>query len=1325
MRQGMAVLGLVLAGWCASAENLCIEPEWEKGFRKLSGGPTRTNATFNTSFVVPAGHERSRWVFEAERAAGNFIVSVNGARVGEAQAPIFSVPLANIRAGTNQVSFFCSRDYAQMKTLSPETNPFRELRLRNRNRNGRFENYHLGFNGAERIVELSSPGDVRRAWAETSVRRKCLTLHATVDAEKAFTGTLACAIVDADGRTVRTFAKDFTFAAGEQEVSVDHPWADPKLWDVGQGNLYTARVRLLAADGREIDALKPFRFGFRELWTEGRTVMMNGHPLHTRSELWWVPLNDMTVGFFNYLGRNAYYLQPHPNCWWNNWGGETASVSHTVFDFCDERGILTFYSAPQVSYNHELVDESLCPSYLKTTRQWVDIFRNHPSIIAWSVSMNAYNPKQSIVPNLLGRREKPYDRQDSGAARKQLSTRRAAALCKQADPTRLVYAHADGNLGDIGSGNCYPNWTPLQEVEEYPLAWYKDGDMPWFAVEYGVYSGSFYKDKSLLLTEYAAMYFGDQAYDRETEEQLEKTVELGVKAGHHGNNLINEVAKTSSLYWDLIRLTTEGTDKYWRAFGMFGWAHFFGSNYGQPEKWKLTEKTSPDTAPAWANPLVEMHRKNMQDLLVFIGGDEMFTDKTHAFYAGEEVRKNIVFVWDGAQTTNVTARWTLTDDRGAVVAKGSAKTEIGAGRVVQKPIRFAAPSVARRTAYTLTLDVPGIERSRLDDFTLEVFPRQKPSVAFGGKVHLFDPKGKSAWVKRLVPSVRSVTEKVRLSPGDVLIVGREALMENGLLPYAMDDVAKGARVLVLEQNPMVWESFGFRNVDMVSRLIFETPYSREVMDGLRSADLRYWRGSPNLLPEYRHARDVTQPPKGVNRHGVASTVFEIPNVVGFEPLFQCEFDLRYAPLLRYRTGSGCVYYSSLDFTDRVGVDPAATLLAGNVLKRLAQASTPADKMIASSPRAGDILVNDGRLDPGTDAFLKRGGLVLNIALDEADLKARGVKSERRKLWRVKLDGELAQTATRNMFRWRDALEVDCIREPGAACDGVWYRRGNECFLQVSSRLLEGRYKDDAVRARAVMPTILALDLLKGRVLTALGAAPEARVDRKLDSICTAQPYRPLRDWYAYGPFVSTNTTAAMRLSDVFPGEAQAISGDMNPNLTYRVDATWKGFAAGVLAEETRAKTFDFRQRVDANDEGWIDLSRAFGLKGRSAVCYLTHVWEEKTAGEATFSFAFPAKAEVYLNGEKVFTSAFAHDGKGAREMLLNTLPVRLRVKAGENALTVKLATLPEAVVPFAQRMAVTRNLPGVSLEEVLESVSNGDLYNEKGNLNYAYRYFYW
>lgn len=1333
----LVCLGLSVSSlW--GAENLVFNQlKWsQEGHKMEKNGDTNWLGaiTWRSTFFVPHGHEKNRWVLEDDRAGGNFAITVNGKKIGECTSPFIRFELGNVQPGNNTIECYIAREYAGLSIVNPNTCPYRDEMLKAKfNPRWAWGNHPMMLSGGARIVELASPGDIRLAWAETSFREKKITIQARVSSTKDHEGILSCVIRDPRGQQVLSFKETFAFKTGEQQVSFSSPWENPRLWDVGQPNLYFAEVKLLTKTNLEIDTLKPFRFGFREVWVEGRDVMLNGHPFHARMDM-FIPMDDKAKGLFKYLGRNTWYRQPHGNHWWGDWG-PTPQLDFKTLDYCDENGIIVFFPATSVQEKPGLNDPKLHPSYKKLLSDWIDIYRNRPSIIAWGISMNVYNPMSSIAPGEFGHRETAPRSAHDGRSSKRITINYATKFCKEIDPTRLAYGHADGAFGDIASANCYPNMTPLQEVEDYPTKWAQDGDMPWSAVEYGVFDGSFFKDETLYLTEYAAIYFGEKAYDGETLELLQRTIEFGHGCRWMGFNMIDHISKTTDLYWDFMRLFTSGTDKYWRAHGVLAWNHFFWGRYGQERigGWsKVKEPTKPDEAPEWATPQLEINRVNMQDLLGFIGGDTTYAEKTHAYYGGELFKKNAVVVWDGANPCPVMLRWSIATPDGKVLKDGQARIVAPAGKTTQIPIVWPIPKVQQRFELQLKLEVRNATHTMNDTFDFTVFPHSIPKLAIKGNVFFYDPQGKSSWVKTLLPNVRTFEEGMRLLPDDLLIVGREAFRTDQLLPYYMEDITDGARLLLLEQTPMVWEAYGFRMIDMVTRLVYPTPYSHPLMTGLQESDLRHWRGTPTLLPEYKHVRHVVQPPKGVNRHAVASTVFEIPNVYGFEPLFQCEFDLRYSPLLRFRTGDGAVYFSSFDFTDRVGVDPSATQLAANLLQLAMKPTQPAGRIVATKfdPKA-DILVNVGTLDPQTDAFLQKGGMVLNIALNDEALKARRIPFEKKSLYRVKLDGDLAKMATRNMARWRDKLEVNCITEKGAQSEGIWFRRGREVFLQVGSNLLEGRYDpnvhEQLIPYRTALLSVLGLDLLKSRVLTAFGAQADDVYLNRLNNICLNLPFETLNEWHVYGPFFCEPGLLNQFKKQSFPGEEQALRGDMNPNQVYHTSESHTNYNFKALAKESQNKPFDFRRKVVADEGAFINLTSLLNLEGKASFCYLTHLWKEDEDRDVIFSFSFPSRAEVYLNGEKVFSCLHSMScNQWTKPSPLNAISGRVRVKKGENALTIKLVTLPkEWKIEWPQRVAVTRMLNGISLETIVETNESCSFYNQKGNIGYAYRYHAW
>jgi len=49
--------------------------------------------------------------------------------------------------------------------------------------------------------------------------------------------------------------------------TLETPWPDPHLWDVGAPYLYLLHASAVGQDGSVLDTYPPVRFGFREIWT--------------------------------------------------------------------------------------------------------------------------------------------------------------------------------------------------------------------------------------------------------------------------------------------------------------------------------------------------------------------------------------------------------------------------------------------------------------------------------------------------------------------------------------------------------------------------------------------------------------------------------------------------------------------------------------------------------------------------------------------------------------------------------------------------------------------------------------------------------------------------------------------------------------------------------------------------------------------------------------------------------------------------------------------------------------------------------------------------
>jgi beta-galactosidase len=343
----------------------------------------------------------------------------------------------------------------------------------------------------------------------------------------------------------------------------------------------------------------------------------------------------------------------------------------------------------------------------------------------------------------------------------------------------------------------------------------------------------------------------------------------------------------------------------------------------------------------------------MQPLLAFIGGDqERFTEQEHAYYAGEEITKSAVLVWDGYEARSFSLTWTwMKGDE--VLAQEEKTLTLNPGETRMEPIALHVPmEVAGREDTVLKLAVrgePGGPVLQEDELALSLWPslEDKPAWKNQSRWAVYDPAGKSLpWMGSLgVNAVRvDGPESLQNVQADVLVMGRESL-GSGELPFTETDIVDGLWVLVLEQQPKAWKSLGLRMQDIVTRYVFPRDRESMVYAGLEDEDLINWRGSPDLLPPTSEGMEPwpnTRSPHWGNEGAVASVVLETPQRGAFTPLADAEFDLAYSPLLEWRHGKGGVLFSTFDFTGRVGVDPTATRLASNILKAL-DSAYPSDQ----------------------------------------------------------------------------------------------------------------------------------------------------------------------------------------------------------------------------------------------------------------------------------------------------------------------------------------------------------------------------------------------
>ncbi|MCU0772739.1 MAG: beta-galactosidase [Verrucomicrobia bacterium] len=898
------------------------------------------------------------------------------------------------------------------------------------------------------VFLLSRPrgAHVADVLVRTSTRRQELALDVELrDVSVAGAVSVTAQAVNSAGEVEAEFPGQIQLQSQPvQTVRLAWPWKNPRRWDLGQPNLYTLRLKF-TGPGLNDEFAQPF--GFREFWIEGRKFFLNGSEIRLRPTLMpheeWSSLGGNLAGMDGVIAglqKAGFNLAEH---WpWDHDRRGSVHFRELWAERADRAGFLLAGSAlSMVNYlsgpNWTLRDwseDGLRERYLTRMGDELRRYRNHPAIVMWATTGNFFGHGLDQDPRYLGATGYGADAQFQRRAR---NGAEGVNLIKTVDPTRPVFTHHGSYVGDVHTVNMYLNFIPLQEREEWPSHWVEHGRLPFIPIEFGTpLHCSFMRGRDgfgnnvlsePLMTEFCAMYLGNEAYRLETPDyrrEIAARFEGGQKyRTWQGNPKLEGVPA----FQEFQSLFIRNTWRSWRTWGVTGgllpWAMAHGWENG------------PQAAePVPAGPFVPGHRGTYRDrvrkeylhflqpegtsvirpagetlvevngpTLAWIAGpDGAFTAKDHSFNTGQTVRKQVALLNDERMPQPFTVEWRA-EVGNTRIAGGREAGKLGVAETKLLAVSFAAPkTLAGEQAegrIILAATIGG--RKHADTFAFRVFAPARPAP---GRLAVFDPAGDTT---AMLQAMGCDLEPVSAA-SPVIVVGRQALADRHPLPFDVHRfVNGGGRLLVMAQEPR-WTQFalGLRTAPFVTRRVFPVAPDHPALAGLDALDLRDWNGSSRLVeayPEWPHYEGL--PLYGWrwgNRGGVTSAAVEKPHRTSWRPLLECEFDLAYTPLMEMDYGQGRITLCTLDLEDHVALDPAARRLAQNVIEHVRSAPTPPkrdpvvllgsdedarllDFLNVEYERAGDLpspprlVVIGPNVEPeakGFDAFLRRGGKAL-------------------------------------------------------------------------------------------------------------------------------------------------------------------------------------------------------------------------------------------------------------------------------------------------------------------------------------------------------------
>lgn len=846
----------------------------------------------------------------------------------------------------------------------------------------------------------------------TSTRKHDITFDAGLASLEAGNFQLTAEIFK-DNNPVKTFnSKSFSqnnLRAGRFKFTA--AWPDPLLWDTHTpGNLYTAKITLKKIDGAITDQQIPFQFGFREFWIDGRDFYLNGKRIHLRALF----VNNICnyadkasfAGTFNTCTKIKEYGFNFLITSNYNFSPGVVSYMNGLFKATEKTGVLAAFSLPHgKDYNWQLDKPEQKDRYQKLCQWLIRQVQNNPSVIAYSMNHNATGYYGDQNPLKIDGIYSPETTPDAPTyklnVRKQAML--AAAIAKEIDPTRPVYHHQSGNLGDMHTVNCYLNWAPRQERSDWLRHWSEKGTKPVFFVEWGlphISSWSSYRGpefiwrcqafQSIWDSEFASAITNQDAYKmtKKKEKILEKETKLWAtgKPFYWGGQLSYLLGNMEHNYLDIQSWFAADN---WRSFRMMGASAMLPWDQGglwtrvKPTKQQLNSERYknlqqpgivPDNFTQGGQYIDELQKGAFepsslgktflrwnQTLIAFIGGNKSHdTEKSHNYIAGQTINKQLVVINDSREKITCNYSWILN----GLNKKGNGTIAVEPGNTALVPIEIALPENAKTGDYNLTATFDfGNNDKQEDTLSFNIIGKEtaESSMKLSGKIALFDPVGKTEKLLKTagIPFTK-VDPAANLSDYKLLIIGKNALAEKDSL-IDLSKVKHQLNILVFEQQyDVLTNRLGFRSNIIGLRRTFVRNPAHPGLRGISDDLLRDWQGASTLTEPYLQNLPAfeshdpqwnwngfinTRVWRCGNIGNTASVLIEKPPRGNWMPLVDGGFNLQYSPLLEYRDDKGIIIFCQMDLTDRTESEPVTTLLCRNLVSYLDQAKPGLERTV--------------------------------------------------------------------------------------------------------------------------------------------------------------------------------------------------------------------------------------------------------------------------------------------------------------------------------------------------------------------------------------------
>lgn len=767
---------------------------------------------------------------------------------------------------------------------------------------------------------------------ETSVRRKEFLLESQISNH----GETAHVHVTQqvwDGPRV-VWRKDHTVQVASRQIVPLHwhvPWDHPRLWTPEDPHLYEATIDLSV--GGTIRESAAVRFGFREVWVEGRHLVLNGEPLRLRGDEWH---------YFGSLEQSRAYAET----WYRM--ARTAHANYVrlhampyppvFYDVADEVGMLIVAESAIYGSSHNLALTE--PAFWEHAQAHlaarVKRDRHHPSIILWSA--------ENEILAAYG---------DGWAS--QVAALKLPVLAH--DPTRPIYFEGDGDPAGMAD---LISWHYPLEVTQAPA-------LPEAAYAYapgGHRAAAWTRQKPLMISEFGLMW-----------EAVPKTV--SVIAGDAPFAGLTEL-------WEANALITKAQIEGFRAAGVTGvtpWNLVWYGNQPLPFhhvafRYPRLESPGPKPKrvgllaatlnPGWTDKLPSWRPNAIHAAIADAYAPQAVFDRewgTHA-YAGSVLHRTLTAHNDTPRTAQFTLRWRWS---------GGGRTAAAEQHLEMSPLGLQAvdatlmlPDLKKPTKGTWDVALAGPNGRILSraQRSLTVYPPLLPTPR---RVAVVDPSGRTV---RALSQIGIATEPFDGSATPYpIVVGEDTPLTTSLWNTLQS--LPGSRIVILAQSPG-WSGGPGLSVDQtpLTRTFVRSPH-HPMLRGWPDKDLSWWQGPGET---------------------VVQGLIKKPESGAFLILADGGASLGGTSLVQWVSGSTTVWFCQYPVITRLTEEPMAGKLLQAML-RAADAPPRLRPLAYWGPRLDPVLLKAG-INATAVSGLPTANAVLLIDLADAAVRAQTIEAAR-------------------------------------------------------------------------------------------------------------------------------------------------------------------------------------------------------------------------------------------------------------------------------------------------------------------------------------------